>query len=73
VKKITHENTRFAVGASPGFRTIEVIDLDTGDCYLFPMSSFTAAELSRGLMAADPDPDELAHAGSDHKVVKIRG
>lgn len=74
MKKIVIENARFNVGASPGFRTLEVTDPDAPagqGVWLFPMNSLIAAQLARVLMQGDPDPDELAHNGSDSKVVRI--
>jgi len=71
VKKIVHENIRFAVGASPGFRTLEIVDVETGDCYVFPMESTVAAQLSRHLMEGDPDPEQLKAEGTHERVVTL--
>jgi hypothetical protein len=76
VKKVVHEDIpkgslKFAVGASPGFRTAEFVDLQTGDCYVFTFDSIVAAQLARALMEGDPDPEQLTHDGTDSKVVRL--
>lgn len=78
MKKIVHEDMprgvlQFRVGASPGFRTVDFIDTQTGDAYVFTFDSLVAAQLARALMAGDPDHDELEAAGADSKVVTIGG
>lgn len=77
MRKTVIERAVFNVGASPGFRTLEVTCADDPQvCILLPMDSLTAAQLARHLMEGDPDPDELAAAKTDHverKVVRVHG
>jgi hypothetical protein len=74
VRKTVIENARFSVGASPGFRTLEIADPDDPlFVILVPMDSMTAAQLSRHLMQGDPDPDELKATNRDSKVVRVHG
>ena len=68
------ENARFNVGASPGFRTLEITDPDDPQfVILVPMESLIAAQLARHLMEGDPDPEQLAADHTDSRVVRVHG
>jgi hypothetical protein len=74
MRKTVIENARFNVGASPGFRTLEITDPDDPlFVILVPMESLIAAQLARHLMEGDPDPDELRATKSDSRVVRVNG
>jgi hypothetical protein len=74
VRKIVVENARISVGASPGFRTLEISDPDDPTfVVLCPFDSLTAAQVARYLMEGDPDPEQLTHEKTDAKVVTFGG